>query len=246
MQTDEMIRVPRPQRETAVARALQQLTPLSCRILNASDKPVPLTSAGYLLRFGHSYHLQIAPPFSDEELDAVCLVNVPDFVLANPEVREFDPDGRPVRSIPFRVPSGWSAFWWKLGLDVRADTLDVSYAFKKGREKEVRLYRCPVVVRRRWGMGVFIAAAFGTIVGVGQHVFSEVVLNGRLPEGGLNGLAMRFARNPYSWAWFIVLTVGVLVAGLARQCYMVHKRSRQLKGRFRDKYPAGASSPGAR
>jgi hypothetical protein len=237
VQTDEMVRIPRPQRETAVAKALQQLTPLSCSIVDARDKPVPLSSAGYVLRFGHSYRLQVVPPFSDEEIDRVRLVNVPDFIAHNDELREPDEDGQSVRSIPFRVSPGWSYLLWRAGLDVRTDTLDVTYKFPKGREKEVRLYRCPVVVRRRWGVGVVVAALITAIGSMLYHVLYEMVLNGRLPDGGLIGLGLRVARSPYSWLSLIGLALLVLAGGFLTQCYMVHKRSRKLKRMFRDKYP---------
>src|SRR5947209_3688475 len=74
MKTEEIQRTPRSHDPGEVSRALQELTPLSCTIVDRHGRPVRLSSAGYVLRFGKSYHVRIRPPFKNEEIREVRII----------------------------------------------------------------------------------------------------------------------------------------------------------------------------
>ena len=62
MQTESIQRTPATHCPHAVSRALQDLAPDVCVIVDRRGKPVPLSGAGYVLHFGHAYHLRVVSP----------------------------------------------------------------------------------------------------------------------------------------------------------------------------------------
>src|SRR6266581_1859266 len=103
MKTEEIQRTPKSSDPNEVSRALQELTPLSCRIVDRRGRAVPLSAAGYVLRFGKAYRLRIRAPFADDDVESVRIISPPAFLKVEPELREIDEAGQSVRAIPFTV-----------------------------------------------------------------------------------------------------------------------------------------------
>src|SRR6516225_7706458 len=74
MLTEELHRTYKGRDPNEVSRALQELTPRSCVIVDRRNRPVLLSSAGYVLRFGNAYRLQIRAPFRHEDIQAVRII----------------------------------------------------------------------------------------------------------------------------------------------------------------------------
>jgi hypothetical protein len=93
MKTEEIKRTPRSADPNEVSRALQELTPLSCAIVDRRGVPVPLSSAGYVLRLDRPYRLRIRSPFPVDDIESVRIISPPSFLTLEPELREIDEQG---------------------------------------------------------------------------------------------------------------------------------------------------------
>src|SRR5258708_31149964 len=164
MKTEEIQRTSRNRDPSEVSRALQELTPFSCEIVDRRGRAVPLSSAGYVLRFGRSYRLQIRSPFPDDDVESVRIISPPAFLKLEPELREIDEQGRSVRTIPITVSIGWLAPLARLNLGVHGDELEISYQFLPGVFRHPPIFLCPIVARPVW-TAVIVAAQHQLFVG---------------------------------------------------------------------------------
>ena len=103
MKTEEIQRTTRGRDPYEVSRALQELTPLSWSIMDRRGRPVPLTPAGYVLRFGQAYRLRLVSPFKAEDVREVRILTPPSFLTVEPTLIEKDSQGRLVYTLPFKV-----------------------------------------------------------------------------------------------------------------------------------------------
>ena len=220
----------------AISRAFLQLSPVSCRIVDEHGKPVPLCSAGFVLRPGKSYRLQIIPPFPDEEVAGVHLSTRPEFIQAEPSEKSFNENGESVREVPFHVRSEFFSFRSKL--QVQSGELSVGYAFNPGCEREIRPYRCPIVVRPYWT--AVIAVGLGLVLSILYAVFeetlAEVAVKRRLDSGWWKSILHSIADNPEVLIWAGgVLTIAAVIVMLYN-LFQVRQRSRELRRQFREDY----------
>jgi hypothetical protein len=235
MKTEEIQRTPSGQDPHAVSRALQELAPLSWTVFDRRGRAVPLSSAGYVLRFGQSYRLCIRSPFADNELQEVAIVSPPPFIQVEQEVPAVDEQGRAVRSVPFKVTQDWWSYLthlrW-LGIGVAHDELEVVHRFKPGVFREAPSFLCPIVARPRWT--VFILWVVGGLI----LLLLQRILGGLVSPDWPESLEimLRTLRSGSFWLWFVGITLAVWLLVTAINLGLLYRRSRELRQHFRARY----------
>jgi hypothetical protein len=234
MRTEEIQRTPRSRDPNEVSRALQELTPLSCAIVDRRGRPVPLSSAGYVLRFGHSYHLRLLSPFHEEDIQTIRLINPPPFLTVEPELPEVDEQGRSVRSIPFKVSLDLWTHMRKLGMGIYSDDLEIVHYFRPGLFREAPAFFCPIVARPRWTV-IIVAVLLGIL-----FILLEKIVSGFFsPEHPADNL--RLFLEPMlrleSWLWLVGIALAVWLGVNLVNLTLLYRRSRELRQAFREMYP---------
>jgi hypothetical protein len=234
MKTEEMHRTPRSRDPNEVSRALQELTPLSCVIVDRRGRSVPLSSAGYVLRFGRSYRMRIRSPFPDDEVDSVRIISPPAFLTLEPELREIDEAGRSVRTIPFTVSGGWLRWISRLTRWACTDELEVSYHFRPGVLHQPPIFLCPIVARPLWSL-VIIAVLTGLLTVLLERIVSDFAFAERRAE------TMRLLAESVwrwdTWLWLVAITAAVWLTVTLANTVTLYRRSRELQHAFQERYP---------
>ncbi len=234
MKTEEIQRTPRSRDPNEVSRALQELTPLSCAIVDRRGRPVPLSAAGYVLRFGASYRLRIRPPFPEDEIERVRIISPPAFLTLEPELREIDEEGRSVRTIPFTVSVGWLRWISRLTRWVCSDDLEVSYHFRPGVLRQPPIYLCQIVARPLWSL-VIIAVLTGLFTVLAERIVSDSLFAERRVE-----TIRVFAESLWrwdTWLWLGAITGAVWITVTLANTVTLYRRSRELGRAFQERYP---------
>jgi hypothetical protein len=234
MKTEEIQRTVRGRDPNEVSRALQELTPLSCAIVDRRGRPVPLSAAGYVLHFGVSYHLRLRLPFPDEEIHNVRIINPPAFLKVEPELRERDDQGRPVRSIPFKVSLDLWTHLRKLGIGLYSDELEIVQYFRPGLFREAPPFFCPIVVRPRW-MVVVVAVLLGIVFILLEKLVSGLFTPEQPTEKVRTFVEPLLRWDSWLWLFGIALVVWLCVSLL--NLALLYKCSRELRNNFRESYP---------
>jgi hypothetical protein len=233
MKTEELERKRRGVDPNEVSRALQDLQPLSAILLDRRGHEVPLTSAGYVLRFGHAYHLRIESPFPCEQIDHLQIVTPAPFIEVEPAVHEQDDRGRSVHILPFKVKLDLWSTVNRLGMTVFGDELEVWHYFKPNVYRHAEPYFCPIIVRPRW-MTVLIAVLAGLLF----MVVERLVTNAFVPEnaGQHLGDMLHAAVQRSTWWYFLAIALGVWLIVNLVNLLLVYRRSRELRAQFRETY----------
>ena len=235
MKTEEIQRTPKSHDPNEVSRALQELTPLSCVIIDRRGRPVPLSAAGYVLRLGGSYRLQVRPPFPDDEVESLRIISPPAFLTVERELREFDEHGRSVRTIPFTVSVGWLAQVLRLNLGVHADDLEVSYHFRLAVLRQPPIYLCPIVARPRWTL-VIVAVVVGLLWVLVQKIFVDFMFADQRVETMRHFLESFLQAD--SWLWLLGIAIPAWLIVTAVNWLLLYRRSRELANAFGERYPS--------
>jgi hypothetical protein len=235
MKTEELDRQRRGLDPNEVSRALQDLQPSCWALLDRRGHAVPLTSAGYVLRFGHAYQLRLVSPFECEEIDCVRLVNPAPFLAVEPAVHEKDDRGRSIHILPFKVKLDFWSILRRLGMTVFGDELDVRHYFKPHVYRHAEPFLCPIVVRPRW-MTVLIAVVGGLLFMVLERLVTSLFVpesTGRSLADTLGAVSQRG-----NWIYFLIIAAAVwLGVNIVNLC-LLYRRSRELRDSFREMYPA--------
>lgn len=237
MKTEEIQRTTASHDPLAVSRALQDLTPVSCTIVDRRGKPVPLSAAGYVLRFGSAYHLRVLSPFPEDELHEITVVNAPPFLSVGPEMREVDEQGRTVRSLPLKVSLDWWSLWSHLhrfGLGINADELEIVQRFRPGLFREASPFLCPVVARPRWTT-LFVLVLIA-VLGVLLHKTLGHLFALDTPES-----LRAFWESMLRWdSWLAVLgvTFGLWAFVTFLNICFLYQRVRELRQHYEEAYPS--------
>jgi hypothetical protein len=232
MKTEEIQRTPRSRDAYEVSRSLQELKPTCCSIVDRHRRPVPLSSAGYVLRFGRSYHLRLISPFTEEDIQEVRISTPPAFVNIEREMRDIDEQGRTVRSIPFKVSLDVWSFIRKLGMGIHGDELEVVHYFKPGVFREAPCFLCPIVARPRWGLVIW-----AVLLGLLLIVLEKLVVGAFSPDKSIEETLQPLLRWESWWRLILValpIWLGVSLVNLG----LLYRRSRELHNDFRAMYPA--------
>jgi len=236
MRTEEIQRTSRSRDPNELSRALQELTPLSCVIVDRRGRPVPLSSAGYVLRFGKSYHVRVLPPFKDEEIREVRIINPPAFLTVENELCEVDDQGRKVRAIPFKVSLDLWTHMRKLGMGIYGDELEIAHYFHPAARREAPAFFCPIVARPRWTV-VFVAVLLGLV-----FILLEKLVTGFFaPERPAENLRL-FLEPVFrwdSWLWLAGIALLVWFGVTLVNLLLLYRRSRELRALFLEDYPVG-------
>jgi hypothetical protein len=234
MITEETHRTPRARDPNEVSLALQELTPLSCTIVDRRGRRVRLSSAGYVLRFGKSYRLRFLSSFREEDIAKIRIITPPAFVKVEEELREVDEQGRAIRSIPFKVSLDLWTHIRKLGMGVYSDHLEVAQNFRQGITDKATTFFCPIVARPRWTV-VLVAVLLGLF-----FILLEKVVTGFFsPEQPSENV--RIFLEPVlrveSWFWLLGIALVVWIFVNLVNLGLLYKRSRELRNLFRENYP---------
>jgi hypothetical protein len=234
MKTEETYRTQRKRDPNEVSLALQDLTPLSCTIVDRRSRSVPLSSAGYVLRIGKSYRLRVISSFKDEEIEKIRIITPPAFVKVEDELREVDEQGRAVRSIPFKVSLDLWTNIRKLGMGVYSDHLEVAQNPRQGVSEKTTTFLCPIVARPRWTV-VLVAVLLGLFFILLEKVVTGFFSPERPSENVRIFLEPIFRVESWLWLFGIAFLVWVFVNMI--NFGLLYKRTRELRNLFREKYP---------
>jgi hypothetical protein len=235
MQTEELHRTYKGRDPNEVSRALQELTPLSCAIVDRRNRPVPLSSAGYILRFGNSYRLQIRAPFRDEDIQTVRIVSPPEILTVEPELHETDDEGRAVRTVPFTVSVGWLAQMLRLNLMVCSDDLQIAYNFRPGVPHAPPIFSCPIIARPKWTL-VWMAVLAGLLWLLIPRIASDLTFAERRLETIQQSAESLLRWDSLLWLAGVALAVWLIVTLV--NSIAIYRRSRELQKAFDEQFPA--------
>jgi hypothetical protein len=232
MQTEATTFSPRllPQ---VVSRSLQDLAPCRLTLVDANDRPVPLSAAGYVLHTGRRYRLRVCPP--TEDLQDVRLNLPPEFIILGSERKFTDAEGRLCYEYPLRVRFNLGA--WITSL--RFDEIDVELQFKPASGKDAPPQPIALVVRP--GLGPIVLTALGSIAAIVVPVILSELLGGKGDETSLGEKLRAWSLGPIPW----LILAGVLgvvggVYGWIR--HQLRQRANELQRRFFERYPMPSNS----
>ena len=194
-------------RPPVVSRSLQTLAPLSVALLDEHDRPVRLSSVGFVLHATRMYHLRVVPP-PDPDFQEIRLEFPPEFIELGGNDK-FDDQGCTTCELRLRVK-------FELGRWVRTlpcGELDVQLVFSPASGKRRQRVPLPVVVRPGilpmiYGGAVSLITSALPMVGelltksqepLGQRLLSW--LASPYPYFILGGAALVLACM-YGWIWY--------------------------------------------
>lgn len=215
-----------------VSRALQDLAPYACSILDSKGNPVSLSLAGYVLHAGRKYRLRIVPPPDNDLLDFQ-IVNEPDFLELGKQLAAVDELGRRVCDVPFRVRRDLGAAVYRIG-NLRAESLEIHFTFTPASGKHAPSYYCPVVVRP--GASLLFVALLTTLLSTLAPVAVTVLSRGGAASGNFSETLGEWLTDPRLWIVFAALLL-LLLAVYGWTLWQLYQRSRDLRREFREAYP---------
>lgn len=213
-----------------LSRALQALAPLACGVVDSRGRVVTLTKAGYVLRPGRSYRVHVRWPFPDDEIERVLVAAPPEYIHADPAVREFDDQGRAVYSIPFNVQTGGKSLWERLL--VKSGELQVTCTCH-GARREIAPFNCPVAVRPFWVVLV-VMILLSLVTAITPVVIQRFVRQAPV-EGGFLQFATDLVTDPMTGGLFLAVLLGSgLLIWLVHFAQTSRRRRELLAGFARD------------
>jgi hypothetical protein len=221
VKTEEVLYPPDVIRQV-VSPALQELAPVEFHFLDSRRNPVLFSSAGYVLRPGSKYYLQVVLA-DDPDLDKVELATPPDYVRTQQQeqhqktVFRRNDDGNRVYEIQFRVERGLRS------IDIEADALDLEFSYTSESGKPRQQLQLPIVIRP----GVrFLLLSAGTAL-LAFWIPIWISDSGIKPEDAANlAKVQSLFFSPLPW-----VLAGLIVCGVAALYIYVFL---QLQSRARD------------
>lgn len=238
MQTEQATREPRRGGQP-VARALQELAPLACELVDRHGRRVPLTSAGHLLRAGRKYRLRVVGP-NDPDLTSVEVPAPPSFLAVGPAVATTDGDGNKVHEFPVRAHKDLKTALLKAG-STECDDLDVAFHFRRDSGKHDLTLTCPVLVQP----GLLLV--FFAVLAVAAGLFVPVVVRdlfGATSAASLGEKLVQWLGDFRLWI-FLALVAAWSLGCCAWSLYQRHRRTRELREAFERRYPPLPARPAA-
>jgi hypothetical protein len=236
MKTEEIQRTTRGRDPYEVSRALQDVMPRSWSMLDRHGRPVPLSAAGYVLRFGQAYRLRIVSPFPAEDVEEVKIINPPAFLIAERTLVEKDEQGQLSHTLPFKVTLDLWTHLRKLGATVYGDDLEVVHYFRPGVFREAQSFLCPIVARPRWGI-IAVAVVVGLLLLILEKLATGFFFPERPILESLRDALERMSRANW-WLQFMSIALTVWLVVTAVNVAFLYKRSRELRAEFKETYPA--------
>jgi hypothetical protein len=208
----------------AAPASLQELAPLSATIIDSRGHPVPICSAGFVLRAGRSYRLRIVPP-PDPAFVGAKLLNPPDFIRTDSEVSGTD-QGQRVRDLPLRVRQDLRGSLLKLG-GLLTDELEVRLQFRGGSSKSPPPLTYPIVVRP--GPELLLGALLGAVLSAAGSLL--------LPD--LLSTEKSHSVNYWVYSGFALagLLLGLVLVAFTLASVQLRHRTRELSQAFNERFP---------
>jgi hypothetical protein len=223
MKTEEESIQTRGPRHAAPA-SLQELAPLSATIIDSRGRPVPVCSAGFVLRAGRSYRLRIVSP-PDADFIGAKIMTPPDFIRTDAEVPATH-QGQRIRDLPFRVRQDLRGSLLKLG-GLLTDELEVRLHFRGGSGKSPAPLTYPIVVRP--GPELLLGALLTALLSAAGSLLLPELLSAEKTRGVNFWVFAGFALAG------LLLTL-ILSASILAYLQLRH-RTRDLLHSFNERYP---------
>ena len=209
---------------------------MSWSIVDRRGRVVPLSAAGYVLRFGQAYRLRIISPFKTEEIQEVRILNPPSFLTVEPTLIEKDEHGRFVHTMPFRVALDMWAHMRKLGTSVYGDEIEVVHYFKPGVFRDAQPFICPIVARPRWEV-IVVAILLGLLFIILEKVTAGFFFPEKTVQDSIQTLLEALGQGDW-WLRFLVAAAAIWLVVNLVNLGLLYKRSRELRAIFRETYLA--------
>lgn len=230
MRTEQLVRQDRPRDVHRVSTALEDWTPPAWHLVTSKGKPAALSSAGFVLHFGHTYQLRVAGSESGPAPE-VHLVRVPPFIERQDGPATVSRHGQEFACMSFRVhrEAGWLRFY-QAPTELLFGDLELEWEAGAGAERRRVPFGCPVVARTRWTVGIIILlsawALLTWLIGQLQHAAAVVVTRGELP----------LESNPRFWLWPLLLAGSYPLYVLVLHIGRLRQRSEELEARYLRRY----------
>src|SRR5579884_1951289 len=204
--------------------SLQELAPGSAMIVDSRGRPVPVCSAGFVLRAGRCYRLRIVPP-PDPDFSGAKIITPPDCLRVGAEVAATD-QGEKVRYLPLRVRRDLRGSLLKLG-GLLTDEVEVRLRFRNGSGKSPLLLLYPIVVRP--GPEILGGALLTALISAACSLLLPDLLSAEKSHGV----------NFWVYAGFALagLLVTLVLASFVVATFQLHRRTRDLQTSFDERYP---------
>jgi hypothetical protein len=240
MRTEELVRARQRLNGLGVSLALEDRVPPKWGIFDERGEPTSLSSAGYVLHFGHTYELRVAPSAEGERLPDIRLASRPNWVIPVGEARIVEEKGQRYVSLAFEVRRQTSWVWlYYIPREIYSTGLDIEFSNPSSNGSTWIKVVCPVLARSRWliqlillgTLGAMLFAVGDLLLHHGVRAIYELVTTGEMAD-------------PWPIPWIGLVIGGILSPAIALlgNIMHMHSRSRQLQKEFRQRWPtAGAS-----
>jgi hypothetical protein len=238
MRTEELLRGDRPTGTRSASPALQDPVPPEWQLTDAKGRPAPLSSAGYVLHFGHIYELRVAPFADTEAPSALHLLSAPAFLKRQAGPATLTRHGQTCHCLTFRVQReyGWLRQLFKGPYEIAWGEIEVECSVSDSWGGSRVAFACPVVARTAWSIGLIFLLVVGYLGGwlVGQlgNVLKDCWTRGAWPW---NNWQHWWQDNPQFWLWPLLIAALNPVACLLTHLYRLWQRSGELERRYRQR-----------
>lgn len=237
MKTESASFNPLPASEV-VPRSLQELVPQGCQVLDLRGRPVPLSSAGFVLADGHKYRIRCRPP-ADKDFQDAQILSPPEFLEVGQPIFGADEHSKTFLDFPVRVRKDKAAFITRLG-NVRYETLEINFRFRVESGKHTPSYHCPIVVRPGWAFALL--GLFGSLLFLVIHLLLQRWAQERNSGQDISWY-LELLQSPIVWAIVFISVAAFVGAIFLWTGFWLYRRRRELRDEFRKAYPsAGAAS----
>jgi hypothetical protein len=233
VQTEELVRREQPHDVHGVSPALLELAAPAWQLVNDKGKPVPLSSAGYVLHFGKTYRIRLTALSEEGAPPNVRLISVPPFVQRFVGEAEAAKHGQSTGSVSFRVQSEWLRLM-KVLAGIRYGDLEIECT--SGEPPQRIEFVCPVVARVRWGLGIVLSLALwallGLLYGRLESLGKQLLAQGPAQVSNVDNWWAVLPPDLRIWLWLLGLAALYPLATLGWHIYSLRRRSAELEARY--------------
>jgi hypothetical protein len=208
----------------AAPTCLQELVPLSATVIDPRGHPVPVCSAGFVLRAGRSYRLRLVLP-PDPDILRADILTPPDFIRTDIGCPGTD-RGQHVHDLHFRVRQNLSGALLKLG-GLLIDELEVRLQFRGGSGKSPPPLIYPIVVRP--GPELLLGALLTALISAAGSLWLHDPLSAEKTR----------EVNFWVYAGFALagLVLALVLVAYALASLQLRHRTHDLRSAFNERYP---------
>jgi hypothetical protein len=235
MRTEELIQPKQRPDAAGVSPALVERVPPDWRLTDEHGRPVSLSLAGYVLHFGRTYKLMVAPFAEGGPVPEVRLSCRPTWVVAVDGPPTEQKHGRQFAGVSFKVrrQTSWLKFYYWLW-EIYTDPIEFEASTPSLDKPDRRVVSPPVVARSRWLVSLIALAIVGAIFFALIQVAAKQCVD-------LVSAELTAAAPPDGWriSWGLIVS-GAIISPVLAFGYVVYSlgaRRRELMKEFRRRWP---------